>query len=72
MPLPPSFFCFPPAVINVEATTPNRASDPNSVVSHLQHRPLTLLNGGGSAAGGDENDDDDEQLSKYKKAMMHR
>ena len=63
----------PPAVINVEAAaTPNRASNPSSVVAYLQHRPLTLLNGGGSAAGGDENDDDDEQLSKYKKAMMHR
>ena len=67
-------------MINVDAVTPNRASDTTSAASHLPRRPLTLLDGGGAAvanggaAGGEDGDEDedDEQLSKYKKAMMHR
>ena len=78
-------YALPPAVINVESVTPNRACNPdNAATCTLAPPPLTLLHGGGgggataatggSSAGvvGEEEDDDEEQLNKYKKAMMNR
>ena len=76
-------YALPPAVINVESVTPNRACNPdNAATCTLAPPPLTLLHGGGgataatggSSAGvvGEEEEDDEEQLSKYKKAMMNR